>query len=331
MHFVNTFSSSSPDTNLGESKEEIETTGEHYGLHSVSLFGICTDTEKSSPKGCAEAPNYLRKLSHQFTGETSTKALMDNSVYTDFGNFNPQDKEYRLPDFLSYNLKTKKDVPFLMIGGDHGASYFSIELFLRKIMQIQEKTKTKEEIGLIWMDAHLDCIDNYPKEIRYSHGTVLRRVVEDFSLSGNNILIIGGNSPATLSEEREFIEEHQIQVLPVEYIQSKHKRGRACLAEFLQKHPHRYLSLDIDVFDAPNVPGTGNPEFGGLSFREFLEILSIIRSNTSTNQLPLNAADLVEFNPALDSRDLTATLALSAIFHLLHNLSFIKTKEKMKL
>jgi len=63
-----------------------------------------------------------------------------------------------------------------------------------------------------------------------------------------------------------------------------------------------YVSLDLDVLEPALAPGISHPEPGGLTVREVLEILGSIR-------VPVVGADIVEFNPAHDVRDLTARVA----------------------
>jgi len=60
-----------------------------------------------------------------------------------------------------------------------------------------------------------------------------------------------------------------------------------------------YLSIDLDVLEPMLAPGVSHPEPGGLTIRDVLEILSAIR-------VPVVGADIVEYNPANDVRDLTA-------------------------
>lgn len=63
-----------------------------------------------------------------------------------------------------------------------------------------------------------------------------------------------------------------------------------------------YLSLDLDVLEPMLAPGLSHPEPGGLATREVLELLGAIPS-------PVVGADVVEYNPANDLRDLTARVA----------------------
>lgn len=66
---------------------------------------------------------------------------------------------------------------------------------------------------------------------------------------------------------------------------------------------HVYLSVDIDVLDPGIAPGTGTPEPGGWTMREFIQILRGIET--------LNAvgADVVEVSPGYDDRGEGTALA----------------------
>ena len=63
-----------------------------------------------------------------------------------------------------------------------------------------------------------------------------------------------------------------------------------------------YVSLDLDVLEPMLAPGVSHPEPGGLTVRDVLEVLAAIR-------VPVVGADIVEYNPANDVRDLTARVA----------------------
>jgi arginase family enzyme len=62
------------------------------------------------------------------------------------------------------------------------------------------------------------------------------------------------------------------------------------------------VSLDIDVLEPMLAPGLSHPEPGGLSVRDVLDVLNAIQTSVI-------GADVVEYNPANDVRDLTARVA----------------------
>jgi agmatinase len=61
------------------------------------------------------------------------------------------------------------------------------------------------------------------------------------------------------------------------------------------KSPHIYVSIDIDVLDAPLVPGTCLPEPGGLTYNMLIETLAAI-----AQQGQIVGVDIVEINPMND-------------------------------
>ena len=73
-----------------------------------------------------------------------------------------------------------------------------------------------------------------------------------------------------------------------------------------------YVSVDIDVVDASESPGTGAPEFEGILAREFLQAMSIINEYDT-----LRAFDLCEVAPEWDLSGRTVMLASRGITNVL--------------
>ncbi|KAL4998155.1 arginase family-domain-containing protein [Aspergillus recurvatus] len=68
-----------------------------------------------------------------------------------------------------------------------------------------------------------------------------------------------------------------------------------------------YLSVDIDVLDPSTAPGTGTPEPGGWTTREFIRILRGIE------KLNIVGADIVEVSPSYDNKGETTALAAAQV------------------
>ncbi len=68
-----------------------------------------------------------------------------------------------------------------------------------------------------------------------------------------------------------------------------------------------HISFDIDCLDPSVAPGTGIPEFGGLTSREALTLLHAMQG------LPLVGLDVVEVAPPLDPSEATVFAALKII------------------
>jgi arginase len=73
-----------------------------------------------------------------------------------------------------------------------------------------------------------------------------------------------------------------------------------------------HVSFDLDVCDPSIAPGVGTPVKGGLNYREAHMVMELVADTGR-----VMAIDLVEINPILDDRNLTAILgaelALSAL------------------
>lgn len=64
-----------------------------------------------------------------------------------------------------------------------------------------------------------------------------------------------------------------------------------------------HVSMDFDVCDPAIAPGVGTPVKGGLSYRKAHLLMETIADSGA-----LRAIDLVEVNPILDMRNVTAEL-----------------------
>jgi arginase family enzyme len=71
-----------------------------------------------------------------------------------------------------------------------------------------------------------------------------------------------------------------------------------------------YISFDMDALDPAFAPGISHREPGGMSTREAIAHLQAISGKIA-------GADIVEFNPAQDSTQLTATVAAKLLKEIL--------------
>ena len=184
----------------------------------------------------------------------------------------------------------------LCIGGDH-----SILLpILRAIHAVHGP------VALIQLDAHSDTWDQY-WGMKYSHGTPVRRAIEEGLLDESHILQIGLRGQLYGADDMDYAREHKIKMITSEEF---HDGGLAVVRESLAAFRGRriYFSLDIDVVDPAFAPGTGTPQVGGLSSHQ---ILSLVRSFAG---LVFVGCDLVEVSPQYDSAEITSLLAANLLF-----------------
>src|SRR5437899_7982440 len=155
----------------------------------------------------------------------------------------------------------KADARTACVGGDH-----SILLpILRSIH------KRFGPVGLIQFDAHNDTWGGYFGS-PHSHGTPVRRAVEEGLLLEGGVLQVGLRGQVYSKDDFAFGRQHKFSVITAEEF---HRHGLAPLEKVLKRFRGKplYLTLDIDVVDPAFAPGTGTPQVGGLSSFQILELV----------------------------------------------------------
>ena len=197
---------------------------------------------------------------------------------------------------MELNVVLQESAIPMCVGGDH-----SILLpILRSIH------KFHGPVALIQLDAHSDTWDEY-WGIKYSHGTPVRRAIEEGLLAEPYILQVGLRGQAYNAQDLDYAREHKIDMVTAEEF---HQHGLPLVDKKLKAFEglKTYLSLDIDVVDPAFAPGTGTPQVGGLSS---VQILGLVRALQGLNFV---GCDLVEVSPQFDSADITSLLAANLLF-----------------
>ena len=206
----------------------------------------------------------------------------------------------------------------LVLGGDHSLGAGSVAAsadYLRR---------SEKAVGLLWIDAHGDMNTPATSESGNVHGMPLAALLgpEPAELSR-----IGGFSPKILprhpvligirnldDREKERIRDSGVHVFTMKDID---RSGIAAVVEQALAIAGAdtggvHVSFDLDVCDPAIAPGVGTPVKGGLDYREAHLVMEIVADSGL-----LRALDLVEVNPILDDRNMTAILgvelALSAL------------------
>ena len=198
----------------------------------------------------------------------------------------------------------------VVMGGDHYVAYPSFEGFAKGIAERTEGAR----LGYIHIDAHSDFQDGNSLGGRYHHGTMVRRVSENPIISYKNLSWVGLNSALTTDQHR-LKRAHSLKMLTARSVRERGivevmKEAMDVAADGVDAV---YVSIDIDVIDAHESPGTGAPEFGGITVPEFFEAMEIL-----SNYKAMGAIDLCEVSPEWDSSAQTVKIAASGMLKLLH-------------
>jgi len=198
----------------------------------------------------------------------------------------------------------------LVLGGDHSLAAGSVAASAAWVQRTESRP-----LGLIWVDAHGDM--NTPETTTSGnvHGMPLA------ALLGNEPVELAsiGVSPSVLprhtvlvgirnldEQEKEQIRRSSVHVFTMKDID---RDGIARVAEraialAAEGTGGIHVSFDMDVCDPTIAPGVGTAVKGGLNYREAHMVMELVADSRR-----LVALDLVEINPTLDLRNMTAEFA----------------------
>jgi agmatinase len=182
----------------------------------------------------------------------------------------------------------------IVLGGDHGIAEPDIRACAAR----------HGPLGLVHFDTHADTgAAVFGAEL--SHGTIMRRLVEQGHLDPRRYVQIGLRGYWPGPEEFAWQAERGIvSVFMHELREQGLDAALARAAELVGAGP-AYLSVDVDVLDPAFAPGTGTPEPGGMTSAELLRACRLLAA-----RLDLVGAELVEVCPsAIGSADPTALVA----------------------
>jgi agmatinase len=188
------------------------------------------------------------------------------------------------------------------IGGDHSIT----------LAELRALAAVHGSLGLVHLDSHSDLWDTYFDGIRYSHGTMFRRAIEEGVVDPSRMLAAGMRGPLYGESDEAIPAQLGVEAIPwVELARLSPEELADRARERVGTGP-AFLSLDVDFVDAAFCPGTGTPEVGGpTSF----EALGYLRALTG---LGFVGFDVVEVAPAYDGPgQVTALFAANALFEML--------------
>jgi len=182
--------------------------------------------------------------------------------------------------------------------------------------------RKKRPLGMIHFDAHSDTVDTYFGGLKYTHGTPFRRAIEEGLLEPNRVVQIGIRGSTYSADERDWPLQRGIRIISIEEFEDMGIEAAIREARRIVGEEPAYVSFDIDALDPAYAPGTGTPEFAGLTSREVIECYRGLRN------LNLVGADVVEVSPPFDPSGGTALAAANIAFELLCLLAEAVAKRK---
>jgi agmatinase len=264
----------------------------------VAIVGAPTDDLVSDRPGTRFGPRAIRAASSPSGPEleTGVDAIAELRV-VDFGDAPvlPADpvRSHAAIEATVGQVLAAGSIP-VVIGGDHSITE----------PNVRACAAAYGPLGLVHFDTHTDTgAEVFGVEL--SHGTIMRRLVEDAHVDPLRYAQIGlrgywpGDEEFSWQAERGITSHfmHDVRDLGIKEVIRR-------ALEAIGPGP-TFLTVDIDVLDPAFAPGTGTPEPGGMSTAELLWAAREVASGVE-----LVGADLVEVIPTgVGSADITALAA----------------------
>lgn len=268
-----------------------------YDEAKIVLYGAPFDSTTSFRPGTRFASQAMR--SESFGIETYSpyqdKDLLDIRVF-DSGDL---ELPFGNPDRALADIEERAGIILAdgkipcMIGGEH----------LVTLGAVRAAAKKYDDLHIVHFDAHADLRDDY-LGVKNSHACVLHRC---WDIVGDGRIFQFGIRSGD-REEFEFAKEHTYM----------NRFSFDTLEETVHKIGQKpvYFTLDLDVLDPSEFPGTGTPEAGGVTFTQ---LLGAVRE---VSKLNIVGFDVNELSPVYDQTGRSTALACKILREIL--LSFYR-------
>lgn len=259
------------------------TYGKDFESCKVAVLPVPYDSTASYGSGTRDGPHAIISASRnmELYDEELGITPADIGIFTldelepDMGS--PEGTTNRVEDAVSRILEAGK-FP-LMFGGEHSVS----------VGAVRAASKKYEDLSVLHLDAHGDLRNEF-MGTRYSHACAARRFSESCSVVEMGIRSIS-EEEAVFLKSTDRVKTFFMHDLRANGIETTLNRVMTMLPGSV------YVSLDIDIMDPGDVPGTGTPEPGGLHWHEILPILKHVCARKRVVGM-----DIVEVSPIPGSR-----------------------------
>ncbi|MEZ5015853.1 MAG: arginase [Flavipsychrobacter sp.] len=193
----------------------------------------------------------------------------------------------------------------------------------------------KDELGVVWIDAHADLHTPYTTPSGNMHGMPLAASLGEDNIEckvhnldketaslWDKLKNIGDINPKIKPEnivfialrdyeeqEKEIIKKYGIKIITVQEVRRKGIENVVKNTYLHLAHcEHIYVSFDVDSLDSSISRGTGTPVSNGLKLREADDMIAAFVQNRK-----LCCLEVTEVNPTLDSENLMAEMAFNIL------------------
>lgn len=312
---------------------------EHSSIDQVAhgdtvVIGVPSDTTSGSRLGSKYGPEALRDSSMELRSYfdlATEKTLYDidaerdtrlrfRSRLLDIGD---------APVFPSDIRKTAESVTAVVaaatgagalpviLGGDHYITFPCFRGFAEGC-QAGSRSSSSLPLGYMQIDAHMDLNTDNAIFGPHFHGSNARLIMQLENVAPRNVVWVGLRGLCQ-REHWDFIRTSGATAFTAKQVLRDGARQVARRAAEIASRGTDgiYVSIDIDVVDIAEAPGTGAIEFGGIAA---LDLLAIVDELSTCEKI--RAVDLMEVAPNLDPSGVTQRLGVAALLGILRERLF---------
>ena len=259
-------------------REELSQKENSYAFSKYHVIPIPLEKSVTYGKGTRNGPSAILKASNQLERLCNKSEPCKNGIFT-HEKINCKTNICNILNSIkniAYEISKTKKIP-IAIGGEHTLTFGMIE-GIKNSLGI-----SREEIGIIQIDAHADLRYNYQNN-KYSHASVM------FNLAEKKYKIFQIGVRAISQEERKNRDRFSIKFIDNEVLKDSIDYSKIILPSDFPKRV--YISFDADGLDPSIMPATGTPVPRGISYENSFEILKNLTKNKQ-----IIGFDYVEFSP----------------------------------
>lgn len=196
----------------------------------------------------------------------------------------------------------------MVLGGDHYVTYPAVRGVVEGLAQRARIAPEDVRLGYVQIDAHFDLASDNALYGSHFHGATAR-LVAALPAVGHSRMAWIGQRGFVRGEQLAYVKDNGLLYFTPSDIR---RRGPVEVAhEVLSRvaaGTHGvYVTIDIDVVDVTEAPGTGAISFGGLTAGEFQALVAAFRDKRVVG------LDLMEVAPDFDPSERTQRLAALAL------------------
>ena len=286
-----------------------------HNSYQVEIFGVASCIGAQNML-CNTAPLVLRNLGlEQQLEQQAIKSSWQDIIYpTDL--LKTSDDKISVVANICKQLASKvhhcieNHNKFLIVSGDHSSAIGTWSGAAAAI-------ENKGELGLLWIDAHMDSHTMLTSPSKAIHGMpvacllgigdekLINIETAKPKIKPENLCLLGIRSYEP--EEKILLEQLGVKVFYMEDIKRLGiTEGLRLALEHVQTRSKGFgISIDLDAFDPKDAPGVGSRENDGIIADDFLAALAQLTLGDD-----LLGVEIAELNSSKDSDDKTAWLAI---------------------